>query len=350
MVNWKIMCFFMVVVITSGLSVLQFWDDFQKGFTYRKKDNVGTSGQNHTTAKMPTEGHVDANPKLSDGKNKEVLPLCPMTSPLIGGAINVSFPSELTLDQVEQKYPHVELGGRYRPHDCQARHRTAIIIPHRDREHHLKILLYYLHPFLQRQQLEYSIYVIHQAGNYTFNKARLMNAGVREAMQEEKWECLFFHDVDLIPEDDRNNYVCESNPKHAAIAINKFGYRLPYRRYFGGVTAFTPLQYSKINGFPNNYWGWGCEDDDIGLRVSLAGMRVIRPSMEVGRYKMIRHGRDKGNTANRLRYRYLAETPVAWKKDGMNTTEYEVLSRKRLPLYTNITVNVGTEAGLHLPP
>lgn len=22
-------------------------------------------------------------------------------------------------------------------------------------------------------------------------------------------------------------------------------------------------QYLKINGFPNNYWGWGGEDDDI---------------------------------------------------------------------------------------
>ena len=42
--------------------------------------------------------------------------------------------------------------------------------------------------------------------------------------------------------------------------------RLPYKMYFGGVSALTPLHYLKINGFPNNYWGWGGEDDDIGLR------------------------------------------------------------------------------------
>lgn len=52
-----------------------------------------------------------------------------------------------------------------------------------------------------------------------------MNVGFREAMKEEDWDCLFFHDVDLIPEDDRNTYICDSNPKHAAIAMDKFGYK-----------------------------------------------------------------------------------------------------------------------------
>lgn len=52
-----------------------------------------------------------------------------------------------------------------------------------------------------------------------------MNVGFREAMRDEDWDCLFFHDVDLIPEDDRNTYVCDSHPKHAAIAMDKFGYK-----------------------------------------------------------------------------------------------------------------------------
>lgn len=84
---------------------------------------------------------------------------------LTDGPIHVNFPSGLTLEAVQRKNPLVVRGGHYRPPDCEARHRTAIIIPHRHREHHLKFLLYYLHPFLQRQQLQYGIYVIHQVKN-----------------------------------------------------------------------------------------------------------------------------------------------------------------------------------------
>ncbi len=43
----------------------------------------------------------------------------------------------------------------------------------------------------------------------------------------------------------------------------------------------------------------------------------------------------------------LAKTRHAWKDDGMNTVEYEIVSRDYQLLYTNITVDIGTEAGLH---
>jgi len=35
------------------------------------------------------------------------------------------------------------------------RQKVAIIIPFKDRDAHLKTLLYYLHPMLQRQQIHY---------------------------------------------------------------------------------------------------------------------------------------------------------------------------------------------------
>ncbi|KAL7981214.1 hypothetical protein Chor_005448 [Crotalus horridus] len=146
---------------------------------------------------------------------------------------------------------------------------------------------------------------IFQTESYTFNRAKLLNVGFKEAMKDEDWDCIFFHDVDLIPEDDRNIYTCDQFPKHVAVAMDKFGYK-----------------------------------------VALSGMVISRPSIQYGRYRMIKHGHDKGNEQNPKRFNLLAKTRRTWKQDGMNTLEYELLSKELHPLYTNITVFIGTEKGM----
>ncbi|XP_053560459.1 beta-1,4-galactosyltransferase 3 [Bombina bombina] len=280
-------------------------------------------------------------PRLQEG---ELPPRCPERSPYLVGPIAVSFNRVPTFNGIQEKNPLVTRGGRYQPPNCEARHRTAVIIPHRNRETHLRHLLYYLHPFLQRQQLQYGIYVIHQSGNSTFNRAKLLNVGVKEALRDEDWNCLFLHDVDLIPENDHNLYVCDHwSPKHASVAMNKFSYNLPYQQYFGGVSALTPDQYMKMNGFPNEYWGWGGEDDDIAARVRLAGMKISRPPISVGHYKMVKHKGDRGNEENPHRFDLLIRTQRMWTQDGMNSLSYTLLSREREPLYTNITVDIGVD-------
>ncbi|XP_077312610.1 beta-1,4-galactosyltransferase 3-like [Lithobates pipiens] len=314
------------------------------GIFYKPDSLVTLTPQNSS---LPGDVYANLSLIVKPAGSKEVLPYCPETSPFLGGPIRVQLPETLTLEDVVHKNPHVTKGGRYKPPDCETNHRTAVIIPHRNREQHLKYLLYHLHPFLQRQQLNYGIYIIHQAGNATFNRAKLLNVGFKEAMKDEDWNCLFFHDVDLIPEDDRNLYTCDKFPKHASIAMDKFGYKLPYKSYFGGVSALSPEQYMKMNGFPNNYWGWGGEDDDIAVRVALSGQLISRPSVRYGRYKMIKHGHDKGNEQNPKRFNLLAKTRRTWRQDGMNALRYNLLSKELLPLYTNITVDIGSEKGFH---
>jgi hypothetical protein len=53
-------------------------------------------------------------------------------------------------------------GGIYSPGDCTSRQQLAVIIPFRNRESQLKILLRHLHPFLQRQKRSYRIFVVEQ--------------------------------------------------------------------------------------------------------------------------------------------------------------------------------------------
>ncbi|KFP67317.1 Beta-1,4-galactosyltransferase 4, partial [Cariama cristata] len=263
---------------------------------------------------------------------------CPAVSPYLQGASKLAFKESLTLEEVEKENPQVA-EGRYHPTECSALQRMAILIPHRNREKHLLYLLEHLHPFLQRQQLDYGIYVIHQAGSTKFNRAKLLNVGYLEALKEANWDCFIFHDVDLVPENDFNIYMCDRQPKHLVVGRNNTGYRLRYRGYFGGVTALTRDQFSKVNGFSNNYWGWGGEDDDLRIRVEMQKMRVVRPSADVARYTMIFHKRDHGNEENGERMKLLRQVSRTWKTDGLNSCSYKLLSVEHNPLYVNITVD-----------
>lgn len=76
--------------------------------------------------------------------------------------MSVHLSSPLSLEEIRQRNPLVLPGGRYRPPDCEPRHHTAIVVPYRNRQSHLRALLYHLHPFLQRQQIHYSIYIVQQ--------------------------------------------------------------------------------------------------------------------------------------------------------------------------------------------
>ena len=54
------------------------------------------------------------------------------------------------------------MGGSWRPSSCTSRHRIAVVVPYRDRELHLCVFVCYMHSFLQRQMLDYTIYVVEQ--------------------------------------------------------------------------------------------------------------------------------------------------------------------------------------------
>ncbi|XP_028656330.1 beta-1,4-galactosyltransferase 4 [Erpetoichthys calabaricus] len=271
---------------------------------------------------------------------------CPLQSPYLRGPIALSFRPSLTLHDVETENPEVS-NGIYQPKECCPLQSVAILIPHRNREKHLLYLLQNLHPFLQRQQLHYGIYVIHQAGHVTFNRAKLLNVGYLEALKDFAWDCFIFHDVDLVPENDYNLYQCDRQPKHLVVGRNATGYRLRYKGYFGGVTAMTREQFLKVNGFSNTYWGWGAEDDDLRIRVELQRMKIVRPPPEVARYTMIFHTRDKGNEVNKDRMRLLNRTPRVWKTDGLNSCSYKKLYVEKQQLYVNVTVDIGRPSLWH---
>ena len=118
----------------------------------------------------------------------------------------------------------------------------------------------------------------------------MYNAGVRYIQEENlNITCLILHDVDLIPENDRNFYTCESaHPKHASVGVRSLGSKGRYNYYYefliGGILLLSLEMYEKVNGFSNSYWGWGGEDDDLSLRLIEQQMCVVRPEADFALY------------------------------------------------------------------
>lgn len=279
------------------------------------------------------------NDELVMRAQNENLQLCPMTPPALVGPIKVWMDAP-SFAELERLYPFLEPGGHGMPTACRARHRVAIVVPYRDRESHLRTFLHNLHSLLTKQQLDYAIFVVEQTANETFNRAKLMNVGYAEAIRLYDWRCFIFHDVDLLPEDDRNLYSCPDEPRHMSVAVDKFNYKLPYGSIFGGISALTREQFEGINGFSNDYWGWGGEDDDLSTRVTLAGYKISRYPAEIARYKMIKHNSEKKNPVNRCRYKLMSATKSRWRNDGLSSLSYDLISLGRLPLYTHIKVDL----------
>lgn len=263
---------------------------------------------------------------------------CPIIPPALHGRFPVQVSEVPSLEEMMPMFPQLEPGGRWHPPDCAARHKVAVIVPYRDREPHLRAFLLNIHKFLQKQQIEYGIYIVEQAGNQPFNRAMLMNVGAAEAVKQHgDYQCYIFHDVDLLPEDDRNLYTCPIQPRHMSVSIDSFLYRLPYDDIFGGVSAMTVDQFKLVNGFSNLFWGWGGEDDDMANRLRLKKQFISRYPANIARYKMLKHGKEK---ANPERFKYLYSGAKRVGRDGLNSLKYKVSDLVLKKLYTWILVDL----------
>lgn len=249
-------------------------------------------------------------------------------------------------------------------------------------------------PVFLRQQLEFKIYVIEQSRNKIFNRAKLLNIGFEIARNQSKndgsnrpFECYFFHDVDLILENDENIYEClsfetysknvnqiddatfhsskfqlkHSPPpqiaSHFLTGWSKYNYHMKYSTFFGGIIGLTEETMVNINGFSNLFFGWGGEDDNVLHRINNFNKKVARnnksefygqkseilvyrPNTRLGRYKMIPHIHEAGNKINTHRKQDMREIVKISETDGLNSLEFTIVKSYLSDIYEKITVEI----------
>jgi hypothetical protein len=112
------------------------------------------------------------------------------------------------------------------------------------------------------------IYIVTQSDDgKAFNRGKLLNVGFQIAC-DEGCDIFIFHDVDLMPSSELLQSYASTpsgkSPVHIARLWNRYNGNA---QYFGGIVAFSKAQFEEINGYPNNFWGWGGEDDELMKRV-----------------------------------------------------------------------------------
>lgn len=224
--------------------------------------------------------------------------------------------------------------------------RLTVIIPVRDREHHLAQLLPRLRAKLQEQAIPHRILVVEQSPGRLFNKGALFNSAFRVAADSCDYVCL--HDVDAVPIE--ANYGCPSEPLRLVTRLvgSRHG-SVRGERYFGGSISLQREHFQSANGFSNQYWGWGKEDDDFLFRLWFSG-RVCYADQQ-GTFEDLPNPADqqihftklrKPDTlrANRRRRSRLMRGLVDFRSDGVNSLPYTVARVGGMSGYERIIVNI----------
>ena len=152
-------------------------------------------------------------------------------------------------------------------------HKLGVCVPYRNRELHMNEFIPKIGKYLKEHGIEFQIYIVHQVDDKLFNRGATKNIGAKHAF-EDGCDYIVWHDIDMIPEDDGGcdySYPSEG-PRHIATKIEQMDYQLKYHEYFGGAVLFTKEHVEATNGYSNDYWDWGMEDDDLFYRCHLEGL------------------------------------------------------------------------------
>jgi len=205
----------------------------------------------------------------------------------------------------------------------------------REKKYFVKVMTRILRPYCDA-----TIYIIEQSkdGN-RFNIGKLKNIGFKIASSEDDYEHYIFSDIDMIPNYDLINYYAYSYKHPLSLAM--FGTRYTKNKaepFIGGVASFTKEVFEKINGFPNNFWGWGGEDRSVLIRIVANKFKLLHPK----KGKIIDIEESKSHISIGIeqkmenlekesrRYEKMYYDLQDWDKNGLNSLVYKVLKRKEL--------------------
>jgi hypothetical protein len=174
-----------------------------------------------------------------------------------------------------------------------------------------------------------------------FNRGALLNAGY---LMHPDSTVYIFHDVDLLPQDNMVNVYAtkytENSIVHFAGGWKRYNTNPDNtdNDYIGGVTLIGKKLFENINGFPNDYQGWGGEDDEIMRRLNTLKKSNNLRRIKIEGYKDlegIKDAKEKRNILNmnpgmdnREKLELKNQHKATWKNNGISLGKENIFSEK----------------------
>jgi len=196
---------------------------------------------------------------------------------------------------------------------------------------------------LLKPYCNFHIYIIEQSNDgEKFNIGKLKNIGFEIANLKDKYDNFIFSDIDTIPDYDLMQYFIKSYKYPVSLASCGTRYqnknKVINKPFIGSLVSFSKELFKKINGYPNNLWGWGGEDDSLLNRLIINKDKYlyypkkgcIIDTEEVN--MTLISIKDKINSVimDEIKYEKLYEDLKSWNKNGINKLNYKILSTHKI--------------------
>ena len=220
----------------------------------------------------------------------------------------------------------------------------AVIIPFRDagdqnRTEQLQAWL------AKPQHRGLNVLVVEQtADQQKFNRGALLNIGYDFLTQHAPAiQSFVMHDVDIVfPEEFIRRYY--GTDAKGVVHLGSSVKGKMYKTFLGRVIRFSKQAFKEVNGFPNNFYGWGGEDDALVTR--LGDTVVYRPKEtdvgeEMETTNDIKAHHLTGNKESFKRENLVMDA-LQWKINGVNSVQYRVVGHEQMgaPNFRKITVSL----------
>jgi hypothetical protein len=192
-----------------------------------------------------------------------------------------------------------------------------------------------------------------------FNLGLLKNIGFELASKKKSKGKNYYilTDVDLLPS---MNLIKEylkypKNPIHLANKGTRYNMDGKDASFLGGVISVSDKDFKKANGYPNNFWGWGGEDNALNRRFRDNHIRVEKPKEHVIDLEKLnlkeKLTKLKVDQTKELRKREkLDEDRRTWSQNGLSDIKdkFKITKKLKAKNFTHVKVFLNVESDINL--